>query len=65
MDAKRQARIAWALLAVGFAAAAGSVIVNGVTWQCQNACKVTTLPNGGTMVMDSAGGWIRRVAARD
>jgi hypothetical protein len=49
------------LLFVSLVAIAGEVVVNGVTWQCQHACSVYTYPNGGTMVMDSAGGWVRRL----
>lgn len=64
MDARRHSRLLWALLVIGFAATAGTVVVNGVTWECQNSCSVTTLPNGGTMIMDSSGGWIRRLPAR-
>lgn len=51
------------LLGASFAAFAGTVEVNGVTWECQHACSVYTYPGGGTMVKDSAGGWIRRLPA--
>lgn len=39
---------------------AGTVIVNGVTWECQHTCEVYTYPADGAMVKDSASGWVRR-----
>lgn len=48
-----------ALLAMsGLAFAAGSVIVNGYTFYCQNSC-IVTQTSSGLFVSDSEDGWVR------
>lgn len=36
-----------------------TVIVNGNTFQCQNACVVSTSGNGSLFVSDTMGGWVQ------
>lgn len=62
MISKAHPKLGLPLLLISAAAVAGTVTVNGTTWECQNQCTVSTYPNGGTMVKDSAGGWIRRTS---
>lgn len=41
------------------ASAVETVIVNGNTFQCQNACVVSTSANGSLFVSDTMGGWVQ------
>lgn len=50
-----------ALLLVTAVAVAGTVIVNGRKFSCQNTCVVATTSNGGWYVYDSGGGWIKEI----
>lgn len=49
-----------------FVLAEDSVIIGGTVYTCQNTCVVTITPNGGYMVTDSDGGYIktRKVTAK-
>lgn len=46
------------LLLCSAAAVAGSVIIGGNQYSCQNECVVTMTPHG-WMLSDSGGGWVR------
>lgn len=52
----RRKTVAVVLLLLSAVAVAGTVVVNGRSFRCQNTCVVGITSNGGWYVYDSAGG---------
>lgn len=61
----RRRSVVVALLLLSAAAVAGTVVVNGRSFRCQNTCVVGVTSNGGWYVYDSGGGSMIETTNKD